>query len=82
MANTDQAQRFLDEHGITQTEIAGWLEVEPATVSRKLSGARKWTLIEAQRLAAIVSARLGRTVSVEEMFGAVATEPAPVEAGK
>jgi transcriptional regulator with XRE-family HTH domain len=69
--------RFLDANGVTQTEVAQALGVEPPTISRKLGGIRPWRLAEIQQLLAFLTQRLGRQVSYDELLGA--EEPAEPE---
>lgn len=68
---------FLDENGLTQTEIAGALEVIPSTINKKASGDRPWKGHEINQVLAYVSGKLGRSVSYEEAFGVPAPTPEP-----
>jgi len=60
--------RLLASSAITKVEIARALELDPSTVSRKLSGKRSLKLEEVQALLAYLSRRLERPVSYEELF--------------
>ena len=60
--------RLLASSAITKVEIARALELDPSTVSRKLSGKRSLKLEEVQALLADLSRRLERPVSYEELF--------------
>jgi hypothetical protein len=73
MANKHDLEGFLSGNGITQTEVAGWLGMEPSAVSRKLARLRRWTEDEIKTVLARTSERLGRAVTFEEAFG----EPLP-----
>ena len=76
-------QRFLDENGLTQAEIACLLDVIPSTVSKKATGDRPWKLTEIQAILAFLTARLARPVTYEELFGspaeAATTDAEPVQ---
>jgi DNA transposition AAA+ family ATPase len=76
----ENAQRFLDENGISQTEVAGWYDVEPSTISRKLSGSRRWTAGEVNTFLERSSKRLGRRVTYEEVSGGPKTRRQKVSA--
>lgn len=80
MADT---RRFLDDNGISQADLIPVLELDDSTISRKLSGKREWKVTEMQKLRAYASERLGRVVSLDELFPAPApAEPAASEASK
>jgi transcriptional regulator with XRE-family HTH domain len=65
----ERTQAFLDENGITQTELGEALGVTGATISRKLSGDRNWKLGEVQAALGWLSVRLGRPCTYDEVFG-------------
>jgi hypothetical protein len=69
-------QRFLDAHEITTAEVAEWFDVDSSTIYRKLSGSRRWTEPEIKTFLARAAARVGRTVTFEEVWGAPAIEAA------
>jgi len=65
-------ERFLDAAGVSQTEIAKALNLDPSSISRKVSGDRTWKLPEVQALLGWLAARLARPVTYEELFGSPA----------
>ncbi len=68
---------LIKEAELADAEIAGVLGVSVVAVVNKLAGRRKWTLNEAAKLAALISARVGRRISIEEAFEGSGIEPAP-----
>lgn len=66
-----QQRRLLEllaSRAIRKAEIARALDLDPSTVSRKLSGKRTMKLDEVQALLRFLSRRLERPVSYEELF--------------
>jgi hypothetical protein len=59
---------FLESNGIKQVELATTLELDPSTVSLKLSGERPWFQEEVDLVLAFLGRRLNRTVTYEEAF--------------
>ncbi len=59
---------FLESNGIKQVDLAESLELDPSTVSQKLSGDRPWFQQEVDRVLAFLFERLGRPVTYEEAF--------------
>lgn len=66
----ERTQAFLDDNGITQSELGEALGVTGATISRKLAGLRNWKLGEVQAAMVWLSSRLARPVTFDEAFGA------------
>lgn len=60
--------QLLASRAIRKAEIARALDLDPSTVSRKLSGKRTIKLGEVQAILRFLSRRLERTVSYEELF--------------
>jgi hypothetical protein len=58
-------------------EIATVLDLSEVAIINKRAGRRKWTLNEAAKLVALISARVGRRVSIEEAFEGSGIEPSP-----
>lgn len=59
---------FLEANGIKQVELASCLELDPSTVSLKLSGERPWFQGEVDVVLGFLAARLERPVTYEEAF--------------
>lgn len=53
--------------GLTQAEIAAGMGLDPSTVSNKVAGRRRWSVADLQALRGLLSERLGRLVSLDEM---------------
>lgn len=69
---TSEIERLLGEADLNQTELAGALGVDSSTISRKIAGSRPWKLVEIQEIIRVLSARLNRTVTYEEVCGSPA----------
>lgn len=52
---------------LTDEEIGKVLDIDRSTVCNKRAGRRAWTLSEGTKLAALISARIGRRVTVESI---------------
>lgn len=59
---------FLEQNGIKQVELAGALELDPSTVSQKLSEDRRWYQAEIDRVLVFLTGKIGRPVTYEEAF--------------
>lgn len=72
---------LIEEAKLSNEEIALVLELSASGVSNKRAGRRAWTLNEAAKLAALISARVGRRIAVERAFvgAGITPEPASVE---
>lgn len=72
MANLN---RLIELAGLTQRQVAAALAMDESVVSRKLAGQRPWRLNELKSLQELLSEKLARAVSLDEM----ATDTTPTE---
>lgn len=61
-------QSFLVTHGISRAEVAVLLDVSESAVSRRLTGATRFTVDEVNKLLPFLTERVGRVVEFEEVF--------------
>ena len=67
---------FLEEKGVTQTELAAALGMELPTLNRKLRGHRPWRLEEANAVLAFLRERLHNPgLTLDDLFGEAAADP-------
>ncbi len=65
---TRLVKNYLRDSGITQSSLAAELEITQATLSRKITGIRTWSLDDLDRLI-----QIGVPIGLD-MFGAALTE--------
>ena len=65
---TRLVKNYLRDSGITQSSLAGELEITQATLSRKITGIRTWSLDDLDRLI-----QIGVPIGLD-VFGAALTE--------
>lgn len=67
----ERGAALVKKAGLTQEEIGEALGVTQSSVCRKLAGTRPWSQQEVAAILALLSKRLGRRVTYEQVFGAV-----------
>ena len=70
-------EALITKAGLLSEEIASVLGLTAVAIINKRAGRRKWTLNEAAKLSALISARIGRRVSIEQAFQGSGIAPAP-----
>ena len=71
--------QLMREAGYNSTTLAAEIGLTASAVEHKNAGRRRWSIREALEVTRLLSARLGRTVTVEQAFGDLAAgdaEPA------
>lgn len=68
-------EALLKEADLNQDEVGSVLGVTGSAISHKIAGRREWSLIDASKVAALISARLGRRISIEEAFAGIVVVP-------
>lgn len=76
---THPIQEALERAAATQAELANHLEVDPSTLSNKLTGRRRWTADDCSAVLAFFRAR-GQEVTFEQLFEGEPVEPERVSA--
>ena len=59
---------LLVKHGIRQWEVAHAIGLSEAALSKKFSRGSNWSLEQARRASTYMSGRIGRHVTVDELF--------------
>lgn len=72
--------KLVRQAGLKPAEIGKAIGVTRSAAHNKLAGRRPWTVEEVKTLARVLSARLQRVVTVDELLGA--TAPAPIPAAE
>ena len=67
--------KLIDEAELEVAEMATVLDLTPVAVINKRAGRPRWNLNEAAKLCAVISARVGRRVSIEKAFEGSGIEP-------
>ena len=76
---THPIQDALERAGVTQAELANHLDVDPSTLSNKLTGRRRWTAGDCGAVLAFLRGR-GQEVTFEQLFGGEPVEAERVSA--
>lgn len=58
---------LIEEAGLTPAEIGAWMGLDPTAIYHKIAGRRRWSVADLQSLRVLLSERLGRPVSLDEM---------------
>lgn len=63
----------LEQHGVTQTEMAAAMGMELPTLNRKIRGHRPWTVDEANAALSFLRERLRKPgLKLDDLFGSEA----------
>ena len=66
-----EIRALMGRHGVTQTDLATWLDLKQASISSRLNGGTRWNLPEIERIAE------GFGVHPAVLMGGYATSPHP-----
>lgn len=58
---------LIEEAGLTPAEIGARMGLDPTAIYHKIAGRRRWSVADLQSLRVLLSERLGRPVSLDEM---------------
>lgn len=71
MTTSTPLRALFERHGLTQVKVAGEVGISQAFLSQIMSGDRRPSLEVSLRLAEVLSRFVGRSVTVEDLFGEV-----------